>query len=381
MGLIKALKYFQSASHQMGKEVEYRLYSWGEIQGPWDGDREHSPEARYILRDFPFKLFSSSSPNGPLPQKLCLTFKTPYEVRGEGTRGYYSDETAEEFCGFLSLVTRRRVFPGGLTRSDGLPIEEKVNIYERSLFQEKQRPKIIDPKEIEQLLNVLQDMPERVTDSFILASRLYHSAVEMMYTEPDFSYLFLVTAVEAISGAAYEGYKLTSKEEQESFLDKRRGGWRDLSGSLSTSEEEKLRELLLRNEKFISVKFSRFIEDNVPGRFWSETMDDARPAALSDIATSELERIEKGKLIQTLKNIYKARSRLIHDGVRLPASILFGLWQWMKPETFLKMATEMKANLKNDLGTPRLLIPPLLTFERLVSYSMVEFLRKQRKET
>jgi hypothetical protein len=55
-------------------EVEYRLVSWGEVYPPFLGDREHSLAARFILHDFPFKLFSVSIPYSEIPQKLCLTF-------------------------------------------------------------------------------------------------------------------------------------------------------------------------------------------------------------------------------------------------------------------------------------------------------------------
>ena len=65
-------------------EVEYRLVSWGEIYPPFLGDREHSLAARFILHDFPFKLFSVSLPYSEIPQKLCLTFHS--RVRREAQR-------------------------------------------------------------------------------------------------------------------------------------------------------------------------------------------------------------------------------------------------------------------------------------------------------
>ncbi len=80
MGLLNVL---DSTEHkQEGVEIEYRLYSWGEKIPPFLGNREHEIAARFILPEFPFKLFSSSTPyDDPLPQKLCLTFKAPYEVK------------------------------------------------------------------------------------------------------------------------------------------------------------------------------------------------------------------------------------------------------------------------------------------------------------
>src|SRR4029077_4197634 len=81
-------------------EVEYRLVSWGEIYPPFLGDREHSLAARFILHDFPFKLFSVSIPYSEIPQKLCLTFHSP-AIRTESGNisavDYDSDDTAKEF--------------------------------------------------------------------------------------------------------------------------------------------------------------------------------------------------------------------------------------------------------------------------------------------
>jgi len=371
MGLLTALdfhKRLQSGKVEECVEVEYQLYSWGEIYSPFLGDREHSINARYILRDFPFKLFSSSTPYQTLPQKLCLTFKAPYEMRKDIGRfrssGIFPEEIAKEFAAFLSLVTRRRVFVDRQIRYNGLPIEQEVDIYKHLHFQEKQRLKEIEPKEIYQLLENLQAMDRRIANSFILAMRLYHSAVEMMYTEPEFSYLFLVTCLEAISSAVYKDYRPNNEEE---FLDSRFPEWRGLLNTLPPKKKEELKKVLLTNEKFTFRKLSKFVNENVPERFWSEKEDDAKPDYLTKIIESsgqEREKIEKESLAQVLRDIYTARSKLIHEGIRLPASIVVGHFQWLPIDAIETLEEGLQ-------------IPPLLTFERLVSYSMVEFLRKQ----
>lgn len=105
MGLLKALDYYRSPKSKFGKEVEYQLVSWGEISAPFLGDQEHSVRGRHILESFPFKLFSSSRlVDAQLPQKLCLTFRWPYQVSYEGTKGLYSDEAAKEFTAFYHLL-------------------------------------------------------------------------------------------------------------------------------------------------------------------------------------------------------------------------------------------------------------------------------------
>ena len=146
MGLLTALDFhsdMESGASKDSAEIEYRLFSWGEIYPPFFGNREHSVAARFILREFPFKLFSSSRPyDDPLPQKLSLTFKAPLEVKKDTEKfhssGIFPHEIAHEFAAFLSAVTRRRVFASKQVRYDGLPLEKEGDIYLRSHFQERQ---------------------------------------------------------------------------------------------------------------------------------------------------------------------------------------------------------------------------------------------------
>lgn len=397
MGLLAALDFhseLETGATKEGAEVEYRLYSWGEIYPPFFGDREHSVAARFILREFPFKLFSSSTPyDDPLPQKLSLTFKAPHEVRKDSehlhSSGIFPHEIAHEFAAFLSVVTRRRVFASRQIRYDGLPLEEEADTYVRSHFQERQRLKEIQPDQVYQLLRNLRSMDRHVGDGYVLAMRLYHAAVQMLYTDPEFSYLFLVTCLEAISSVVYEDYqpKDTSK-----FLDSRFPGWRDFAKLLPPEQQDAFTILLLGNEKYTFSKLAKFVKDHLPESFWSETQDDAKPDYLagiiepcpdgrgrerivhSDIALKDYEKIEKDKLEETLRNIYSARSNLVHQGVRFPASIVVGHFRRVPGAAFDEL---MEISLKQP-NNPRPAIPPLLTFERLVSLSIVNYLMNYR---
>jgi hypothetical protein len=71
MGLLATLDLYKQVTTDEAvgayPEVEYRLISWGEIYPPFLGDREHSLAARYILTDFPFKIFSVSTPYSRVP--------------------------------------------------------------------------------------------------------------------------------------------------------------------------------------------------------------------------------------------------------------------------------------------------------------------------
>jgi hypothetical protein len=386
MGLLAVLD--SHKNNQEGVEIEYRLYSWGEIFPPFLGNREHSTVARFILTQFPFKLFSSSTPyDDPLPQKLCLTFKAPHEVKKEDGHihisGIFAHEIAKEFAAFLSIYTRRRVFAEKQLRVDGLPIEQEGEMYQRPHFQERQRLKEIDPKEIYELLDNLQTLDRNVANGFILAVRLYHSAIEMMYVDPEFSYLFLVTALETISSVIYKDYRPESDKE---FLNSRFPGWNE---GLTEEQRASLKEILLKGENFTFQKLLKFVTKNVPERFWTETQDDAKPEYLtsiiglgkegkgeerisrSDITIQDFEKAEKEDLKKALRAIYEARSGLVHEGIRLPESIMIGHFRRL-PVGVLGEITPL-----GDQAKRKLKIPPLLTFERLVSYSMVEFLRKE----
>jgi hypothetical protein len=387
MGLLAVLDTHKKG--QEGVEIEYRLYSWGEIFPPFLGDREHSTAARFILTQFPFKIFSSSTPyDDPLPQKLCVTFRAPHEVKKETEHttisGIFAHEIAKEVAAFLSLYTRRRVFAEKQLRYDGLPVEQEGEIYQRSHFQERQRLKEIDPKEIYKLLDNLQALDRNIANGFILAMRLYHSAIEMMYVDPEFAYLFLVTALESISSVVYKEYE---PENEREFLDSRFPGWEK---GLTEEQRVSLKRILLKGENFTFQKLLKFVTENLPEHFWSETQDDAKPEYLTsvigsgpdgkgeerisraDITIQDFEKIEKKDLKRSLRDVYDARSGLVHEGIRFPESIVIGHFRRLPVGVF----SEISPFGNREKRKPK--IPPLLTFERLISYSMVEFLRKQQ---
>ncbi len=146
--------------------------------------------------------------------------------------------------------------------------------------------------------------------------------------------------------------------------------------------------MLLTTAYFTRRKLSKFISENVPERFWIETKDDGKPDYLTSVFESSgqerishsnntisyLEKIKKENLTQVIQDIYKARSNLIHKGIRLPAIIEVGLFRILPIDAIGEIVqTQHEGQTKFHLS-----IPPLITFERLVSCSMVEFLRKQQ---
>ena len=206
--------YDQSDRQSTGAtEVEYLLHSWGEIFAPFLGNREHSDAARFILNDYPFKLFSSNMPHeGPVPYRLTATFYAPYETKVKdeigSIGGIYEDDIAQGLAGFLSMYTRRRVFHHHSTRHDGMPIIQEPRNAPSAVGHRVQRLREIDSSEFYELLFNLQAMRREVGRSFVLAMEFYHTAVELLYSRSEFAYLSLVTALEAISSAAYPSLSL-----------------------------------------------------------------------------------------------------------------------------------------------------------------------------
>lgn len=350
-------------------EVEYQLISYGEIFIPFTGDREHSLQAKFILPDFPFKLFAISTPYSEIPQKICLTFKCPLVTsisENIHKSGFFHSDTAKEFVAFLSVFTRRRIFVEKQIRDNSFPVDEKINMYEQSHQQEIQSIKEIQPQGIEQLLKKIQQLDRKQAESFILATKLYHSAIEMIYTEPEFAYLFLIMCLEAIASAVLKDWK---PDNMELYLEKRFPGLGEISQSMAKIQQEKLQEILVKDEYFILRKVILFLEKYLPDKFWDDKYDDAKPNIGEPFSQSnkkimEWETFKKEELKSVLKKIYNARSELVHNGQHFPASIVIGHYKLIPVDA-----------LENLMKKKNLSIPPLITFERLISYSLINFLR------
>jgi hypothetical protein len=394
MGLLSALDYFYNYGEEKSSEIEYRLLSWGEIYTPFLSDREHSIAAQFILREFPFKLFSISTAYSEIPQKLCLTFNAPLETKKIDfvtSHEINANEIAKEFAALLSLITRRRVFAIGQTRQDGFPLETSSQTYERSQTQETQQMVEINPHFFYDLLKKLQTMDRKLAESYMLAVRLYHSAIEQMYSEPEFSYIFLVMCIEAISSVRYENRELLNykdKNSLEEYLNSRFRGWKEFCDITTTDKWLKVTEMLLSDAYFAMRKFRKFIIEYLPEKFWNEEIDDAKPDYLTGMVVpgvdgrgkeeyshsnkkiQDYEMIDRLKLKRVLDQIYDSRSKLVHTGTRLSPSIVLGHYRRIPVEAFTPI---MNQKMKNWKGIN---IPPLLTFERMVSYSLIGFLEK-----
>lgn len=374
---------------------ECELQSWGELcdQAKFFNFPGSPNEAREILSKFPFRLLSVTPVQKEAsPQKLCLVFRAPYEHRSYGERvssgGYFPIEVLTEFTAFLALLTRRRIFAQRLTRQDNRPVDLSIIDHELAPFQERQRLKLVNPDHVYRLMDTLLNMEDRPANSFLLSARLYHTATRLMYTEPEFAYVFLISALEAISSGVYEEFV---PEDVNDYLNDAYPGWSKPLSSLGKTQLEKVKGLLIKHEHFAFRKLRSFVEEFIPNRFWTEDADDAKPLRWitsvtvgasngvqermlqSDSSLLPWEKLERADLRKALRAAYDCRSALMHKGERYPASIVLGL---TGNEIAIEAAMEMVISKTKGakLWTE---VPPLLTFERLVSYTLVEFLEKQ----
>ncbi len=401
MSLLNALDFHFGTEKVESSEVEYRLISWGEIFSPFLGDREHSTAARFVLREFPFKLFSVSNPYSETPQKLALTFRAPLQIKVKGnvtSMSYKQDEIAKEFAAFLAVVTRRRVFVVGQTRYDGLPIEKAAELYDRSYSHERQQLKEIDPEKILLLLETLHKMDRELAQRYILAIRLYYTAIQMMYSEPEFSYLFMIMSLEALSAEVYRDIRLVDETDSESdleqYLNSSYPGWQECCDLSTQDSKEKTIKMLVTKAYINRRKFRKIVYEYLPESYWNEMTDDAKPDYLntfiiagkdgrgemqtqpSDKSIHDFEKINRNNLKKTLDRVYDARSKLVHEGVRLPSSIVIGHFTKVPGEALDEMWELKQATEKSSQVLP---IPPLITFERLTSYTLIGFLNRQQQ--
>jgi hypothetical protein len=152
-----------------------------------------------------------------------------------------------------------------------------------------------------------------------------------------------------------------------------------------------LRRLLLQNEHFTFAKLAQFVEEFLPESFWEEEFDDAKPESLkawvgpddSGQAREHIERdpgkiedyekIDRLRLRQVLRAMYDARSALVHSGEPLPSTIVVGLGNRIPAEAAQELLRTALQGVTQDR------VPTLLAIERLVAYSLTEFLSRSGK--
>jgi hypothetical protein len=273
-------------------------------------------------------------------------------------------------------------------RANGFPIERKVRLYDQEHHQEAQQSIEIESQEMKQLLKNIAFMDSEVAKGVILSLRLYHSAIMTMYTEPEFSYLFLIMSLEAIASVVC-GYYSLEESKVDGYLNSRFGNIISELSDLPEAKINRVRKKLLSNEHFTFKKVFQFVNKYCPDKFYSEEIDDAKPDRLYSVITEkgksikkeskkieDLEKFDKSELKKILRNAYNARSRFVHSGDRIKAMIIVGHYNHYPVATLSEIQQAYSELVGDDINYDSY-IPPLLTLERLVSYSIVNFISSE----
>jgi len=390
VGLLAALRANLGELGEAPQEFEYRLLSWGELYpGPAIVDLG-SGAARWILADWPFKLFRSSDPD-QIPQRLCLQFRLPSEP---GAKYIDYDRVASELAAFLSVVTRRRVVAEAMTRRGDLPEEHPIHLYGHSYWQPTQAPMLVDSRDVIRLLEAARRLPETIGTGLVLALRLYHSAVQMLYSETDMAYLLLMMSLEAVSGVVIADYRLSDDGPlaEEEYLDNKFAGWKALMQSDTAEERKRIAAILTANERFVKRKLLRFVRCYTPPQFFTQDLDDAKPDYVHSVVMPDpaglgtervqrsskrlgkAERIDAGELESMLDTAYDRRSQFVHAGRPFPRGIAIGFPR-IPGECLEEMINTFAHAGGHKVRYPA--IPTLLTLDRLVSACLIGYLRSQ----
>ncbi|MBX7247106.1 MAG: hypothetical protein K1X53_16535 [Candidatus Sumerlaeaceae bacterium] len=218
----------------------------------------------------------------------------PYEHK-EGTRhGYYHGGGAlDEVCAFVSLFTRQYVAAGGQVRQDDQPIRLPPRNGQGPIRCRSIAEGVVNLSDALQPFALLDRIPEKNDQRLISAARNYQRALRNMDLDGEMAYLNFITAIELFS----QEHKIkVAYEELENPYKK----------IFSYIEDESIRDKLVQKLSHLSKKFVSYMLHMLDEPFWSQS---------TSVSWNKLPQEEAS---QYFKNLYDARSELLHSGTPLP---------------------------------------------------------------
>ncbi len=262
--------------------------------------------------DFRFMIWEISDKPPGEERKLCLRlFSAPHIIDSEAIdklvraatrKGRYTNlHRSQEIIVLSSLFLHRRFTLPTLVRMGDQPTIIGLGEYDPCHELRAGSSNLADLKGSFELWDQVEDPDFK--HNYIRAARLYYFACRLLDKDLGASYLMLTSAIEALAADH------ALKDEP---------GLVELNPTLAKviSEDvddngvaEKLREAALQGERFIGRRFVEFTQLNIEDKFWDEgTGPDFRS-------------VKKGDITRILKNIYKQRSKTLHEGEPFPAYI------------------------------------------------------------
>ncbi len=384
MYLLKVLGDTQEG-HPGRVNVEYRLACSGEFYNRkiLTCDWRKSDVTR-ILLERPFQIYVASRPFDSYPQELCVRVSLDSVTEKGGTpsmrttRTFLPDtEVIEDLCAVLSLLSRRLVSMVTKTREKHhdaiatqwhdaelpMPILDRPRVVAWARrpatvitsatgqeFKSNDPPPVgADPHA---LAKFLIDLPRmQGAQDIIYAARLYKSALELIESSLDISYLMLVSVVESLASVALSNFEPDEAEKLSTQTP-----LKNLARSLGIDEAQAgmLALEACKGNRWLKRRFVKFCTDfcrvtelgNPDGVFL--TLDHLNPPS------NEFEK--------EVRRIYDARSKNLHVGSPFPPGAAIGLSPRISVHDLPL----------NPLGRPD--IPPVPWFERVVSIAAQKFL-------
>lgn len=284
-------------------------------------------------------------------RRLALRIKytaEEYDYKNAKTDGYYhGGDVAGEFIYFASLFLRRKLIQKAIVRENDRPIMHSSDrgLLDPFLIEGKSNLKDLD-NGFTSLMKLKSEFHLRTA----LSAKLYHQAILILESYPEFSYLNLISAIEVLSNTltsndySIENYHVFELTKQ--IVDQ----------ELRAKIENEFLKKGLKQRKFVA-----FILKYIDASFWKNE----KPKEPGEI------RIKPDEIERLLKKVYDARSKLLHDGEPFIPTISGSLYA---------KDGEMPIGLGLSVGEKKWdqkeFLPNLHFFERLVRHVILEFIKK-----
>ena len=314
-----------------------------------------------------FKIWEiGEKPKGAI-RRLCLRIDEKassedeeHEPGSAGTRLPWSPPIAEEFIPIASLLLRRRFTLGPVVRYHDVPWMFRFGRSSRSGFIDEALVRgETNLEEMSEWLALLEGLDVGKQDTFVLAAKFYHEALQLIEQKPDLAYLNLVSAIEILCQDVDVGPVAVREIDQ------------GLANMIAHIPDEDLRreieEALVRRQPFVQRKFVRFIEQYTRSSFWD---DPARPSR---------GRIDPSQFRELLTRVYAQRSSTLHRGEPFPTYVF---WPPLsKEEEIPNYALAFHSDNGATTWEPKDYIPYPHFFEKLVNHVLKEYLKAHQVTT
>ncbi|MFQ5813775.1 MAG: hypothetical protein ACE5I2_11415 [Anaerolineae bacterium] len=198
-----------------------------------------------------------------------------------------------------------------------------------------------------------QDRKRRRVEPFMLAARLYHLALPLIYRDETLAYVCLVSAIESLlHDYGLDGIKLENWDEKVAQL---------VQGAVSDPEQYRaIERVLLTPPRLIKQRFKKFVIEHLSDEFWD---DPTRPSRMA-LRFKGAAQVEK-----YVGRIYDARSSTLHKGAPFPPTVP-------------GLNDEVPVGLGKSVGgkkewKEKELLPSVRAFERLVHHVLKEYLQRE----